>query len=325
MISLPDFKEKQIVFVRAEWGEKSTLRFLNDHIVFLKDGKVINRTSCHKAFAVFVMGDIAVTTKLIQRAAELGVSFFFLKPNFEVYASFRSQADGNWLLRMKQYGMSGDKELWIAKNIVKAKVINQMELLGSIGTLYSKQEKQEILQKIESAKDNQSLLGLEGNFSKSFFQQYFAEIGWRRRAPRTKEDIQNFLLDMGYTFLFNFVDSLLRLHGFDTFKGCYHKLFFSRRSLACDLTEPFRCIIEHQLVKSYNLKQIVHPDFIFSKGKYSLPFQNNQKYAQIFLQALMDNKEDIFSFVQGFYRFIMDEKNEFPEYRIKLKKKFDVK
>src|SRR3989344_796538 len=271
MISLPDFKEKQIVFVRAEWGEKSTLRFLNDHIVFLKDGKVINRTSCHKAFAVFVMGDIAVTTKLIQRAAELGVSFFFLKPNFEVYARFRSQADCNWLLRMKQYGMSGDKELWIAKNIVKAKVINQMELLGSIGTLYSKQEKQEILQKIESAKDNQWLLG------------------------------------------------------FDTFKGCYHKLFFSRRSLACDLTEPFRCIIEHQLVKSYNLKQIVHPDFIFSKGKYSLPFQNNQKYAQIFLQALMDNKEDIFSFVQGFYRFIMDEKNEFPEYRIKLKKKFDVK
>jgi len=92
MMSLPDFKEKQILFIRAEWGQKCSVRFLNDNIVFRKDGKVVNRASCHKGFAVFIVGDIAITTGLIKDALKFGISIFLLRKNFEVYASFLSQA-----------------------------------------------------------------------------------------------------------------------------------------------------------------------------------------------------------------------------------------
>ena len=51
-------------------------------------------------------------------------------------------------------------------------------------------------------------------------------------------------MDIGYTYLFNFIDALLRLYGFDTYLGFYHKEFYQRKSLVCDVVEPFRCIID---------------------------------------------------------------------------------
>lgn len=320
MISLPDFKEKQILFVNTEWGKPSHLRFANDNIVFEKERKVVNRVSVHKAFAVFICGDLSLTTNFLKQAKEHGVSIFFLKNNFEMYSGIATVAEGHYLLRMKQYNLSEKEQLEMAKKIVINKISNQVSLVkektdtenkGSLDSNFNK-----YAEKIKLVRDHEELLGLEGNFSRQYFGEIFKDLKWRRRAPRTKEDVTNFLMDMGYTFLFNLVDSLLRLHGFDTYKGFYHRLFFQRRSLACDIMEPFRCLIDKQIVKSFNLKQIDEKDFVVTNGAYQLPFDKNSKYASIFLECLMNNKEDIFEFVHGFYRHIMDnESNDFPDYK----------
>ena len=273
MISLPDFKEKQILFIKAEWGERASVRFLNDNIVFMKNGKVANKASCHKVFAVFVIGDTAITTGLLKKGLQYGVSFFFLKNNFELYAPFLASAEGNYLLRMKQYSLTDKDEFLMAKNLVKNKIANQLALLAETEKLKDfKELEKSILNQIEATTDSQQLLGLEGNMSKQFFPMYFSSIKWRRRSPRTKQDIPNFLMDIGYTFLFNFIEALLKLHGFDTYKGFYHKLFFQRKSLACDIMEPMRCLIDKQILKSYNLKQIKDDDFKIEGGKYVFPF-----------------------------------------------------
>ena len=319
MLSLPDFKEKQILFIKAEWGERASVRFLNDNIVFMKDGKTANKASCHKVFAVFVLGDIAITTGLLKRGLQYGVSFFFLKNNFELYASVLASAEGNYLLRMKQYSLTDNEEFLMAQKLVKNKVMNQLALIEESGKLKnSKEFEKNIFNQIEMATTNQQLLGIEGNMAKQFFSMYFSDIKWRRRSPRTKQDIPNFLMDAGYTFLFNFTEALLKLHGFDSYKGFYHKLFFQRKSLACDIMEPMRCLIDKQILKSYNLKQIKEDDFKIEGGKYVLPFENNAKYANLFMQAIMDKKEDIFSYVHDFYKFMMcSEKNKFPEFKLK--------
>ena len=84
--------------------------------------------------------------------------------------------------------------------------------------------------------------------------------------------------------------------------------------------EPMRCLIDKQILKSYNLNQVKEDDFKIEGGKYVLPFANNTKYSSIFMQVIMDNKEEIFSYVHGFYRFMMcPEKNGFPEFKIKTK------
>ncbi|OGD68772.1 hypothetical protein A2996_00935 [Candidatus Campbellbacteria bacterium RIFCSPLOWO2_01_FULL_34_15] len=318
MLTLPDLREKQILFIKAEHGVFNKIKFENDNIVFMKDNVVINRASCHKVFAVFVMGDMTVTTGVLREASKLGVSFFFMKNNFNSYASVNSHADGNYILRNSQYIMDNNKSFEISKKIVLNKIKNQKTLLAE-----RKVDKKilEKFKKLENSvlktKDEKSLLGTEGNASKIFFKEYFKDFDWVRRSPRTRQDIVNFLMDIGYTTLFNFIDSLLNLYGFDTYKGVYHKLFFQRKSLSCDVMEPFRCIIDKQILKSLNLKQINKKDFKVDNGMYELEYKNSQKYAEIFMSAIMEKKEDMYVFVQSFYRYIIDdEKYNFPEFKI---------
>ncbi len=54
--------------------------------------------------------------------------------------------------------------------------------------------------------DIEKLLGIEGNAARYFFKECFREMNWMGRFPRTKRDINNTLLDMGYTFLFHFIE-----------------------------------------------------------------------------------------------------------------------
>lgn len=310
MLSLNDFKEKQILFIHNSREGENELKFRNDNIVYLKDGKIENQISCYKVLAIFMLGDASLTTVFARKSVEFGISIFLLKNNFETYASIKSKAEGNYLLRMKQYEGKGD--FLMAKNVVKNKLFNQVKLL--------KQDKnlgEEISEKIEKVRDEKELLGIEGNYTKNFFNSYFEGLEWKRRIPRAKFDEYNLLLDIGYNFLFNYVDSLLRLYGFDVYKGFYHKLFFKRKSLSCDIMEPFRCIIDRQLVKSFNLKQIDKKDFKFSNGHLFLDYEKSQKYADIFLNGILKHKEEIFNYIYGFYRFMMDDGRDFPFFEIK--------
>ncbi len=316
MLTLPDIKAKQVLFVQTEQGAKNRLFIKNENVVFEKNGEIVNQMSCHRVLAVFVVGDFSFTSGLVRECRKRMVSLLFLGGNFKTYGELNAKADGNYLLRGYQYATDAQKDLMIAKCLVKNKIENQIRLLQSTSKPISEKTATRVFADIEAVKDPNLLLGIEGNVGKAFFKMYFDEIGWLRRIPRVKGDIPNFLLDMGYAFLFNFVDALLLLFGFDTYKGCYHKLFFQRKSLTCDLVEPFRCIIEKQLIKSYHLKQIDEKDFFIEQGKYTLKYSESQKYAKIFMEAIMDDREAIYLYVQKYYRFIMNKKNEFPHFDI---------
>ncbi len=318
MLSIPDFKEKQILFIQPERNAENRIKLINDNVAFLKGDKIVNQLSCYKIFAIFIIGDISITSVLIRNCLRYGISIFLLKNNFETYAAIGCGADGNYLLRSKQYNFSGDLDL--AKIIVKNKILNQLALLKSGNKIKNEDFEKtnaELNSKIDNARDDKELLGIEGSSTKNFFQAYFAEIDWYKRMPRTKVDHYNVLMDMGYTFLFNYIDSLLRLYGFDTYKGFYHKLFFQRKSLTCDIVEPFRCIIDKQLLKSYRLGQIDEKDFEHSGGKYLLKYDKSQKYSGLFLDSISNQKENIFLYVKNFYRFMMEKGSEYPVFKIK--------
>ena len=319
MLSISDFKEKQILFIQSDdFSSENKIQICNDNISFSKDGKIVNRLSCSKILCVFVIGDLSLTTVLIRNCLKTGISLFFLKKNFEVYATIGSVAEGNYLLRQKQYFLKNEMEL--AKKIVENKITNQIELLKIVkknDTEEFEKFKKDAIEKIKNIENGKELLGIEGNASKYFFNLYFDELGWYRRMPRTKIDHYNILLDIGYTFIFNYIDSLLRIYGFDVYKGFYHKLFFQRKSLTCDIVEPFRCVIDRQLLKSFHLKQINEKDFKYANGKYFLEYKKSQKYVKIFFDAILDNKEEIFLYVKSFYRCMMKEENNFPMFKIK--------
>lgn len=307
--------EKQILFIEARYGVDNALQFQNDNVLYKKDGKNTNRLSCFKVFAIFIIGNFTITSVLIKKCKKYGISLFLLGDNFECYASIDAGLESNFIVREKQYQSVGELEM--AKKLVKNKIMNQQALLKEKGgVINSRNNMEEIEIKIKNVKDEKGLLGLEGNYTKEFFGEYFKLVNWIRRMPRTKFDVNNVLLDIGYTFLFNFMDAMLKLYGFDTYKGFYHKLFFQRKSLSCDMVEPFRCLIDRQLVKAHNLGQINSRDFEYINGKYTLSFDNQRKYLAMFSGAIMNSKEDIFSYVKGFYRFFVIEGQDFPVFKI---------
>lgn len=170
----------------------------------------------------------------------------------------------------------------------------------------------------EYAGDLKSLLGVEGTASKRFFPVYFRNLDWQRREPRTKRDINNVLLDIGYTYLFYFVEAMTSLYGFDIYCGFYHTFFYQRKSLICDLVEPFRCIIDRCLRKAHNLGQIDESDFFFKNNQCNLSYKNQGKYTRIFFQEILEYKEDIFRFIQSYYRWFMKSRpmEDFPVFNI---------
>ena len=82
--------------------------------------------------------------------------------------------------------------------------------------------------------------------------------------------------------------------------------------------EPFRPLVDKQIMKAYNLCQIDEKDFKVKDGAYQLPFDKYNKYATLFLECIMKNKEEIFSYAHGFYQHMMDAKKyAFPKYSLK--------
>ncbi len=317
MLKKADFQAKRILTVQAEYGHCYVLKLVNDNLKFICDAKAINQISCHLVFAVFIIGEITITTALLKKLNSLGVSVFLLNYNLSVKAAMLSESEGNYLLRSKQY--NNNDSLNIAKNLVAKKIDSQESVLKKVRKKYPKNVFEKAHQQLITAKDNQQLLGIEGNVSKNYFQTLFVKIGWFRRAPQTKEDIPNLLLDIGYTYLFNYCDALLRLFGFDTYKGYYHQVFFQRKSLTCDVMEPMRPLIDYQLVKSFNLKQIKETDFIFKNGHFDFKdgFKGSKYYSSIFFESISEKKEEIYNFVLQFYRYCMDNKKyQFPEFKV---------
>lgn len=312
MFTLPDFKQKQILFIDTRLYEGETkIKFVNENIVFYKDEKIINRASCYVVMSIFIIGEISITSKIIKKSKEFGISIFLMNSSMELYAEINYTTESNYLIRRQQYLMTEEKELDLAKFFVVNKIKNQFRLIKQ-----NDNKNKLFIDKINTLNNFDSLRGVEGLVAKNFFKDYFVDMNWKRREPRVKGDVYNLLLDIGYTRLFNFVETILRLYGFDVYKGFYHKLFFARKSLVSDVMEPFRCIIDKKLLKMHNLKQIKPEDFKIKNGKYILEWEKSYYYHKLFMEEIMDRKEEIFLFVQAYYRHIMYNKNELLEFNI---------
>lgn len=318
MLSYPDFQEKQIVLIQSE--DLKNLVIQNGNLTVKEDEKTINQISLKKIFAVFIIGNTTFTSTLIQKLIREGAVIVLANKNYAPYCVIGGETEGNVLLREKQY--ADTETLEKAKWIIKNKIQNQILLLKN--KRQKNQTEKEIIKRLveleqEAAKANdaKSLLGLEGNASKNFFGSYFSKFNWRGRKPRTKYDELNTLLDIGYTYLFNFIEAHLRLYGFDLYKGFYHTDFYQRKSLVCDLVEPFRCIIDQALHKALALKQFDPKDFKLEQFEYRLKKGCGGRYIKIFLENIMRYKEDIFRYLQTYYRQTMKDKNDYPLFLIK--------
>lgn len=305
--------ESRTIFVINCINHERSLRVSNGELLLeeLEENKkrTLTKFPFQKILALFVIGHISVTTPLIEKCKKYNVALIVTKPNLRPVFYWADAAEGNYLIRKRQHNFP-ESDISVARIIVKNKVHNQIRCLRKTRkkdalTLAAIQKGESVYNTIDTVNDYNSLLGVEGNMAKAFFAAYFQDMAWNGRKPRVKSDALNATLDIGYTILFNLIEVFIRMFGFDLYVGIYHRLWFKRKSLVCDLMEPFRCIIDHAVLLAYNRKQFQTKDFNKEKNEYRLRRDKASEYYQVFYNALIERRMDIFKYVQSFYRCFM--------------------
>lgn len=324
MIDVNDFSKKQIIFLFPLYGDK--LSFSNDNVVVKdKDGKIRHQSTCYQLFTIFIVGNITITSGLIQRAKKFGFSLVMMTQAMRVYSVIESGMEGNTLLRKYQYGYSG---LEIAAHILQNKIMMQREALNTIRK--KTPDIKEAIEKLDNhyaslnmiPEELQSLLGIEGSAARTYFRNIFNNVNWHGRKPRIKNDYMNSTLDIGYTILFNIIDGIARTFGFDTYYGVLHTCFYMRKSLICDFMEPMRPMIDLQVRKSINLGQCKSEDFEVLNGRHVLQWKHSPEYVSFLMEPILENKELMFLYIQNYYRAFMKQReiNEYPIFDWRQKK-----
>lgn len=320
MMSRNDFEKKQLIVYCPAKGD--SMSFRNDNIL-IKDneGKVKYQATCYRLFAVFVIGHTTITTGLIQRAYKFGFSICLFSMGMKLYSIIGGRLEGNTLLRKKQYDYTS---LAVGQQIIYNKIVNQRRTLSSLRnkTIDCKRT----IMTLDKLADELSyeelplltILGIEGAASKQYFSEIYAFSDWKGRKPRIKSDYINTSLDIGYTVLFNIIDAVVGIYGFDAYYGVLHRCFYMRKSLICDLMEPFRPVIDITVRKGINLKQIKPEDFEKYDNRYVLKYAKSAEYTGLFMKAVLEYKEELFLYIQGYYRKFMKnaDAKEFPMFEV---------
>lgn len=288
----------------------------------LQNHQTLTKLPFQKILALFIVGHIHVTTPLIEKCKKHNVALVVMKPSLRPVFYWDDAAEANFLVRKKQYDFSKD-DISIARILVGNKIANQEQLL-----IRTRKRDELTLSAIDNCKllceqalhssEYTELMGIEGLAAKVFFAAYFQNFEWKGRRPRIKGDYINSILDIGYTYLFNFMECFVRMFGFDIYVGIYHRLWFKRKSLICDLIEPFRCIVDRTLRTAINRMQFKESDFSIYKGEYRLKPEMNKEYSKVFFDALVPYKNDFFKYVQQYYRCFMNHRKpeQYPQFAI---------
>ncbi len=282
---------------------------------------------------------------LMGKCCEDGVGICFLSPEGRFLARVQGKPRGNVLLRTAQIKLFAEYQKELVQNTVAAKLANtrftvqrslrdrpEINADGALTALLEKLTKS--AEYVCELDEKDEIMGVEGNCAKAYFDVFDRMIVQQKddfrlviRTKRPPLDRTNALLSFMYTILTNDYASALESVGLDSYVGFYHELRPGRCSLACDLVEEARCIVERFVLTVINLKQITADDFekqvsgavLLSKDgrKKLLTLWQEKKRTDITHPYLKQKiKLGLLPFVQSnlLAKFIRGEIEEYPSY-----------
>ena len=242
----------------------------------------------HHLGSIVAFGNTMLSPQLLRRCMEDGRGVVGLDRNGRFMYRVEGPVSGNVLLRRAQHEAHGDPEraLGLARAFVAGKLQNARQVLlrGSrdakteddrASLKAAAQELEKSIRELPRKRAPESLRGLEGEASKTYFAAFttlmrpearetFAFTERTRRPPR---DPVNALLSFLYVLLTHDCRSALEGVGLDPQIGFFHVLRSGRPSLALDTVEEFRPILADRLALTLiNREQVKSGDFEKREG-----------------------------------------------------------
>ncbi len=252
----------------------SVLRKTGNRLIVHKDDEILLDIQCSKIDAVLIFGNVQFTTQAVYELFEHGIEMALLTRTGRLVGQITSPFTKNIELRVEQFKKHQDTafRLRLSKAVVKGKLTNCLNFVKAFS--YNHPETnfkggiiglEASIKSIEGINTTASLRGIEGNAARVYFESFGKmvlggfEFPGRKKHPST--DPVNALLSFEYTLVFNEISSLLDGLGFDPYLGYYHEVEYGRASLACDIQEEFRPVIDRFALYLINNRMLNKEDF----------------------------------------------------------------
>lgn len=266
----------------------NTLYIMNESAYLTLDGENIVISTSDDKSARFPLANLesivcfsypGCSPALLGKCCDIGIGLCFVTPSGRFLGRVEGRMRGNVLLRIAQSKLFSEPQYGLIRDNVAAKIANtrftvkrslhdypQLDGDGALSGLIEKLD--EAIERVYEMSDKAEIMGLEGNCAKAYFSVYDRLITQQResfrmtmRTKRPPLDRTNAVLSFLYTMFTNDFASALESVGLDSYIGFYHEPRPGRCSLACDLVEEARCIVDRLVLTMINLKQINEGDF----------------------------------------------------------------
>ncbi|MCI1654706.1 MAG: CRISPR-associated endonuclease Cas1 [Lachnospiraceae bacterium] len=222
---------------------------------------------------------VGCSPRLMGKCVEKQVPINFISPFGKFWAKVCGETKGNVFLRVAQIDIFRRDQIGLVQNQLAAKFSNCIQNIKR--TLHDNPDlRQDIeitktinilmdgIEKVMHCSSIDRILGIEGNCAHAYFL-IFNKLITNKRVPFSFEyrnkrpplDPINAMLSFTYTLATADCASALETVGLDSYIGFYHSLKSGRVSLACDLVEELRAVVERFVISLLNLRIIGEKDF----------------------------------------------------------------
>ncbi|MFI3157772.1 MAG: CRISPR-associated endonuclease Cas1 [Methylococcaceae bacterium] len=255
-------------------------------LALYEDGVKKGTVPLHLLERVVLRGNVQLESRVLGALSERNIGLLVLSGrNTEATAMLAARSHSDTMRRLIQYQTSlcDDLRKPLARWLVLVKVRDQQRFLtdalaARADLRYPLMSTLKTLNGILSQLREEtfdislaSLRGLEGAAAAAYFGSYvhlFADsLNFSGRKKRPPPDPVNACLSLGYTLLH--YDAVRACHtvGLDPMLGFYHDLSFGRESLACDLMEPLRPLMDRWVWQMFRERQLRAEHFSDDKGR----------------------------------------------------------
>jgi len=300
---------RNVIYIQTQnaWVHKD-----NENLVLKVGDETKARVPIHKLQGLVCFGQVSVSPYLMAHCAENGITITYLNIFGKFLARVEGPVSGNVLLRRTQHltGADRDKSVAIARTLLTGKLYNQRSVLkrylrdyrdheatspAAIADLSTAEKRlSRCLEQLQDCQAIDTLMGREGEAAQVYFgvfqhllRQSDFQFDARRRRPPT--DPVNALLSFCYTLLTHDCRSALETTGLDPASGFLHQLRSGRPSLALDLAEELRPIVDRFVLSLINKRQLLPKDFEYWPND-SVTLKEEPR--RTLLAAWQDRKQD---------------------------------
>ncbi|MGH8552312.1 MAG: CRISPR-associated endonuclease Cas1, partial [Methylococcales bacterium] len=273
-------------------GDPAKLTTLNKHLQVYRGDKLLHDQPWNNLQVIILFGNHQITTQAMHTALDHSVSIHLAKGNgsYQGVVTHQQASQGHrlWLNQLLCF-KDPDKALYCAREVVSSRLKHMKEALRQRQTAHHTPLIDNAIKRLNHTNGIEELRGLEGSATAEYFQlvallipEQFNFEGRNRRPPR---DPFNVLLSIGYTVLYGYTESILHAVGLLPWQGFYHQTHGRHATLASDLMEPFRHLVERTALTVLLRKELTPQDFSYTPaGACRIENQARRKFLALLLQ-----------------------------------------